>query len=684
MHQYKSLAAASDTERKGQCVVIACIVLVISALVWNNSSILMRRGARRLISLDAKATPACADHVGVSVDPTKGGMPALPDKKPLVENLWVNYRGNHILDGVGSDACLQPRVVHPGRYPLKGLNQYSLALCYAITSLSPSVLDMVEMRLKDVRKIMDEDVVILLHAREHDSVMKKRLLEIVRGVRGASVLELGLPFRRNDVSKSFLDMQDANLNCCGIDEYLKLHAWSLKYDYVAMLDLDLQIIKPIKHLVSCQKDLLYTSGPTSPLNGGMVVFHTGTKTEDLVQELIASAPTYTNMAGWRGLGNGPCYAKKDGDDALCYGSEGLQGFLHYYFVKRRMNNPMKLDVCVYNSQIRHPMLEQICEGFMPYMLHKGNPSVIERIDEAGNNLKYQKEEKSCSTDFWLLGGFSKDVGQSFGKQLALHPGIEKVLETILTQNSSKGEYNQGSDGNRLMKSHGLWNETASLIGSVSPDMFVNGIKDVVQTCGHKHSKFLVLLQHPILTCYECILDTLPLDARGNNVKAEVSRRVTNHIKAFNSKHSKLSPHWAVGIYPTKFFEYGINCVYDSLYSVHLDRVTYHGSLDNILVVFDEDVEMNQEYVFSQVAEFLSLSMSDTRKAFEMKKDTNKYQGSSVAIYKEGLAALIEEPVLEELHKTFTPFNYLLRQKLGHLPHGWITDEYTPSDRVDID
>lgn len=574
---------------------------------------------------------------------------------------WINYHGNHIFTNLNIHKCLKPRVALHNPF-VKNPSQ-TFAISYAITEIDSKVVAMVLDRIKEINSIMDVKIVILL--KDPIKGRRKNLQELqisLKAYRNVEINEVALPFQTSSLTKRFVEYQRNNPNCCGVDEFMKLNAWDQSFSYILMLDLDVQIHKPVHHLLECKALFLYSPGPSSPLNGGMFLLNTKVKTKDLVKEIILSSPTYSNSACWQGLGCGPCQ-RVMGRPVLCYGSESLQGFLHYFFVELKKISPViKVNMCLYGSQVIDTKMWKICQKQMPYIVHKANDQLRSLIKSSGSGLALQPSHKQCRPDFWIVG-VRKGGTTALYTHLTLH---EHVASWNVRGSPQDGEVTVNRDPLPRVATYNShfkeFNSSHLLVGDASVHRLVNGIEDVVQACGHKYSKFIVLLRDPVERCHSQMLMRARLGTNGMSYKSNMSEIIEREINAFKEATNK-SQGWIEENYPPKLFHSAENCVYEGIYISHLKRMFFHASLDNILVIFTEDLHENSAKILQEVANFLNIK-GEPLKALKFKRTNSRPNGmipSNLLLTDNLRAALVE---------IFAPYNIMLNDLLGYLPKTW--------------
>lgn len=147
----------------------------------------------------------------------------------------------------------------------------------------------------------------------------------------------------------FVDVLRQLPNCCGWREYFKLIAWKLNaFKRVILLDLDVQVLANLDHLFGCPEDIkaMYVAGPSGPWQGG---FFVATPSRGVYDEMLRRlrAPQYSPAKFWFNT-VGQLHKQYHGDN--CYGCEGPQGFLYWFFVLRKNNLLVgELDSCVYDA-----------------------------------------------------------------------------------------------------------------------------------------------------------------------------------------------------------------------------------------------------------------------------------------------------------------------------------------------
>jgi len=138
-------------------------------------------------------------------------------------------------------------------------------------------------------------------------------------------------------------------NCCGWREFYKLVIWKLvAFKRVLLLDLDVQVLQSIDHLFGCPAEVhnMYVAGPSGPWQGG---FFMATPSQAVYAEMLQylKAPQYSPVHFWFKSAHKLPHQFRGNN---CYGCEGPQGFLYWFFVLRSHRlNVQELDACIYDA-----------------------------------------------------------------------------------------------------------------------------------------------------------------------------------------------------------------------------------------------------------------------------------------------------------------------------------------------
>ncbi|CAM9448997.1 unnamed protein product, partial [Ascophyllum nodosum] len=162
---------------------------------------------------------------------------------------------------------------------------------------------------------------------------------------GWKLLEKDIPVAVADIEDEFYRNHVVKSGCCGADEFLKLHAYTLTdYHRVLHLDIDTLMLHPMDELMELNASLLYTTDPVMALKGQTIMPVQGgflLVRPDLVvyQKLcdIIRRGDWKVGEGWAGSKIG-----------YFYGGPTIQGLLAYFYHVIAPGTAIELDRCIYN------------------------------------------------------------------------------------------------------------------------------------------------------------------------------------------------------------------------------------------------------------------------------------------------------------------------------------------------
>lgn len=243
-----------------------------------------------------------------------------------------------------------------------------VAYVISVTKCEPIIIDAASVLAESIR---------VTHDKDHHSYTLIAILHHTRGrgcgkgldYLGYQVTYKDLPFRLQELQSRRDIVQ--GLGCCGIDEYLKLYAYTFtEYDVVIHLDVDVVVLQPLNPLIDAvmheggttklrtipksyriprKVDLLYTReynthnkrDPTNRLKNGVqgaffVLQPNMTRYEDLLH-VLKTTPFDMLEKGWNRSGFGGYW-----------GSAQIQGLFSYYYYLHP-ETIVELDHCRYNT-----------------------------------------------------------------------------------------------------------------------------------------------------------------------------------------------------------------------------------------------------------------------------------------------------------------------------------------------
>lgn len=532
------------------------------------------------------------------------------------------------------------------------------AIAIAVTQMDINYIFDVERQVKRIRQMSDLDIVVIVLKTGTTRDITKMLESLTEKINGVYVLSTDLGFKTSDLGKHFVRYQNINRNCCGIGEYVKLEAFSLNYDQVLFLDVDVTLVKSPEVLFHCDADLMYAAGPFSPLNGGMFVLKPNKRLySHMIQTLKRVSHTYTQELCYEGLGCGPC-KKLDNQSPYCVGKEGPQGFLHYYFVKR---GNVRLTVhqissCVFDYQNdRH----HICPIEFPHVAHT-YPYIIHKDEGLSDFFSHEPliinapGEKVCRPDFWILG---------------TRKGGTTNLYTLMAQHPQVASFNiagEPQDGEVMGSVHKLKDYNSNfkkvrpdlLVGDSTVGRLVKDARSITETCGHKHTKFVILLRDPIERCHSQMLMRARLRTNNMNMNTNISQTIFEHLKKFQ-KATDNNIKWAKSIYPTDKID-KLNCINAGIYVAQLKRWFYHASISNIRIYFTETFHNHTQEVIQDALQFVGVPSTEIQ---NFKLDLRRGNSNARPTLELPIHQQLTTTLRQEMELTFAPYNAMLKDLL---------------------
>jgi len=534
--------------------------------------------------------------------------------------------------------------------------QKNTAIAIAVMKMDMSYALEVEKQLRQIRRMSDKDICIIIYEKGTTYDIIEILVELTKHIQGIQLFIKDLGFQRTQVASHFARYQGLNRNCCGISEYVKLEAWKLPYDQVLFLDIDATLVKSPDVLFECDADVMYSAGPFSPFNAGMFVLKPNKKVyEHMIKTLKRVSHTYTDELCFEGLGCGPC-KKLEHQLQRCVGREGPQGFLHYYFVKRK--NARKLTVrqissCVFDYQNdRHHICPKEFPRMAhtyPYIVHK-DEGLIDYFNEEQMILT-APSEKVCRPDFWILGTRKGGTTRLY-TSLVEHP---LVAPLHVTGSPQDGEVFVSIQTLKKYNQEFRPAPPQFLVGDSTTGRIVKDARNLIETCGHKYTKLLILLRDPVERCHSQMLMRARLETDGMNQQSNISEYIRIELNQFH----KAAPttKWARSMYPTDVLERR-NCINAGIYVAQLKRWLYHASISNIRIYFSEDFQNNEEEIVLDALQFIGIHELDNFTLNLSQQNANARPKHKLPPHQQ-----ITSTLRREMEKTFHKYNHMLQELL---------------------
>eukprot|EP00904_Undaria_pinnatifida_P012645 jgi/Undpi1/8510/HiC_scaffold_25.g10977.m1 len=223
-----------------------------------------------------------------------------------------------------------------------------VAYAISLTSLelpkALSVLDAAEVLMRSIRNTCAfsaygcETVAFVLPSINEEG---KRLVEGM----GWRIIVKDLPVAVEDIENKMYREHVVNSGCCGANEFIKLHAYTLtEYHRVVHLDVDTLLLHPLDRLMESDASLLYTTDPAMalagqkvfPIQGGFLLVRPDLTVYENLQAIVRKGD-WKKGRGWSNSKIG-----------WFYGGATIQGLLPYYYNVFGKGTAIEVDRCVYN------------------------------------------------------------------------------------------------------------------------------------------------------------------------------------------------------------------------------------------------------------------------------------------------------------------------------------------------
>jgi len=569
---------------------------------------------------------------------------------------WNNISGETMFD-------FDPFRCHNLVYNTSRKNVYKnikAGLVLAVTKMNLNYTNYLVEQIRNIRRVTDRDIIILILKKGAIApVIKKLRYKVDVKFRNVQIKVIELGFQVSQLAKSFVQFQKKNINCCGIAEYIKLEAFRLPYDQILFLDNDVTLVKNPEILFQCDVDFMFTAGSRSPLNAGMFVLKPSEYLYDnMIETLKRMSHTYTNKFCYEGLGCGPCVHKKrkPKEGKNCWGSEGPQGFLPYYFVKRQNPNLKvhQISTCIFNFLSDRL---NICrkEEFRtyPYLVHKDLDHKLPTLKEP--MILNTPEEKMCRPDFWILGT-RKGGTTALYTSIAQHPRVASILlqGTVLDGEALGNVANLDDYNRRFSKAPNNY-----FVGDSTVYRLVKDTRSITQTCGHKYTKFLILLRDPIERCHSQMLLRARLGISRMDMNSNISMSILKHLNIFNDVTANSTKWVQEPLYPNEKIT-KTNCISVGIYVAQLKRWFYHASITNFRIYFTRDFQTHTQDVVRDALQFIGISRQEV---LNFTLDSNITNDNARPKVKLPPHQQLTPLLRRQLQATFAPYNKMLEEML---------------------
>eukprot|EP00903_Cladosiphon_okamuranus_P006613 g6460.t1 len=168
---------------------------------------------------------------------------------------------------------------------------------------------------------------------------------------GWRIMEKDLPVAVEDIENETYRNHVVKSGCCGADEFIKLHAYTLTdYHRVVHLDADTLILHPMDELLELDASLVYTTDPAMvtpgskamPIQGGFLLVRPDLEVYEALRAIVREGDWKVGK-GWRSSLIG-----------YFYGGATIQGLLPFYYTMVAPGTAREVNRCIYNHMWDSP------------------------------------------------------------------------------------------------------------------------------------------------------------------------------------------------------------------------------------------------------------------------------------------------------------------------------------------
>lgn len=507
------------------------------------------------------------------------------------------------------------------------------AFVFGLTALTTAFLPRVRQAVGDLLPYTAHDVVVMGLPGVAQQLAWGTLKMAFKRTTRVHFREVALPFDLERVAGTWLNLTHRNKNCCGYAEFMKLQAFSLPYDRVLVVDVDIRLTISIDDLFYCPEEFLFSPGISSPLNGGFLVGpgQSPALVQDMADTIHRDSHVYSNRyaSGW-GRGMGPCVQRPFGAPPsrsmarrgnMCQGAETLQGFLWHYLGTggARAGKAGLLNPCIYDFQ--GAIAEELCSKMdgqlrLPRVIHKPSGKLFDGLRplRQARGPPQQQHMRRCAPSYFILGT-RKGGTTALHTYLCRHPAVRPFK---IEGKPTDGELfvDPGSSPKQLRRYNAAYARQldprkggrASVSGESSVYRLMESFQVVPRACGYMAHRFIVLMRDPIERCHSQLLmrKRLQTDEWKDGAKPLVGKVVDAYLDVFHNRTAR-DPTWLNGPQvPRHLWHSSSNCIYEGIYVAHLRRWLYFVPTTSMRIYLSEDFQRNNEAILKDVMRFIGL------------------------------------------------------------------------------
>lgn len=153
------------------------------------------------------------------------------------------------------------------------------------------------------------------------------------------------------------------------------------------------------------------------------------------------------------------------------------------------------------------------------------------------------------------------------------------------------------------------------IGESSVASFRSHAPHFLKICKNERTdlRLIILLRDPIERCVSQMRMRSRLGTDKMNKDSDISKFITMHLKQFNDvlRQLKMDPHKLIEVDdPPVINELNYNCIYESIYSLHLARWLHRFPPNVFRIYFTDDFKQHSAMVLEDVMKFIGLDIPD--------------------------------------------------------------------------
>merc|ERR1719410_383643 len=176
-------------------------------------------------------------------------------------------------------------------------------------------------------------------------------------------------------------------------------------------------------------------------------------------------------------------------------------------------------------------------------------------------------------------------------------------------------------------------------------------RTLVESCGRKYTKYIVLLRDPIQQCHSIMLERASLGTHDMDMNSNITEYVLNDLVKFQKIITNTK--WAKSIYPETEID-DSNCIFMGIYVVFLKRWFYHSSETNVRIYFTEHFQKHTSKVVHDALQFVGILSKIEHFKLDLGEDTRLVQKLLPHQH-------LTPTLRRDLKKTFDPYNRMLEE-----------------------